>query len=272
MSSLTYQRGRAAKVRDGSEGEGKGADQPFDRALAVLDAVLSQRGPVTATSVAEATGLPLATAHRLVGQLESRALLKRALGSKKLLPGSRLVDLGTKIMRAVLVADGTHVLLARLAAKLEEHCHIGIVSDMQVLYVDSARSTRRSGLLFEPGQQAPIYCTSIGKTFLATLPLHDLTRCIEDIQLTPHTVRTIVAQADLLREVDRVRERGWAASNEEFTAGVVGCAVPLLTPDGSFLAGLGVSVPAVQCPFDDIGRFVPDLLACAAAIGAELLE
>ena len=258
-------------MQDTGDGESKGADQPFDRALAVLDAVLSQRGPVTATAVAEATGLPLATAHRLVGQLESRALLKRALGSRRLLPGSRLFDLGTKIMRAALVADGTHVLLARLAAKLEEHCHIGIVSDMQVLYVDSARSTRRSGLMFEPGRQAPVYCTSIGKTFLANLPPSDLARWVEDIRFSAHTRTTITTAAALVREVERVRERGWATSNEEFTPGVVGCAVPLLSPDGTFLAGLGVSVPAVQCPFSEIGRFVPELLACAAAIGAELL-
>ena len=257
-------------MRAAERTEENGLDQPLDRALAVLDFVLSQRGPVTASLIAEATGLPAATAHRLIGQLESRALLKRALGSKKLLPGSRLVDLGTRIMRAALQSDGIHVLLARLASRLGEHCHIGMISDLDVLYVDSARSIRRSGLLFEPGQRAPIYCTSIGKVFLASLAERDLAQVMQAIAFKAYTATTIASPKPLIEEVERVRRRGWAASNEEFTPGVVGCAVPLYTAGKMFAAGLGVSVPVVQCPFGEIEKYLPDLFACAEAIGAEL--
>ena len=256
-------------VRAADRRSGDGVDQPLDRALAVLEFVLTQRGPVSAAAVAEATQLPAATAHRLIGQLEARSLLKRALGSKKLLPGRRLVELGTRIVTAALVADGTHLLLERLAAKLDEHCHLGIISHQEVLYIDSARTVRPSRLLFEPGRRAPIYCTSIGKVFLSTLSEPDLDRLVRRIDFKVYTPTTISSSKALIEDIGRVRRRGWASTDGEFTPGVVGCAVPLRN-GGMFVAGLGVSVPTAHCSYDEIEKFIPDLIACAAAIERHL--
>jgi DNA-binding IclR family transcriptional regulator len=246
-------------------------DQPLDRALAVIEFVLRQRGPIAASAIADATGLPAATAHRMIAQLEARSLLKRALGSKKVTTGPRLVALGMSAIESVLSSDDVHAALIRLAAKVREHCHVGIVSDLEVRYIDSARSNRRSGLLFEPGNRAPIYCTSIGKCFLASLSPEELAHILADLELVPHTPKTITSRSVLTAQVKKVRSDGWASSNEEFTPGVVGCAVPLRSAKRHFIAGLGVSLPAAHCRHDEIERFLPDLLEAASQI-QELLS
>ncbi|MGA0598420.1 IclR family transcriptional regulator [Enterovirga sp. CN4-39] len=258
------------KHRAVAEALDRAGDQPLDRALAVLEFVLDQRGPVAASIVAEATGLPPATVHRIILQLEARSLLKRALGSKKLLPGARLVALGTRILSAAFVADETHALLVALASKLQEHCHVGTISGGEVCYVDSARSARRSGLLFEPGGRAPIYCTSIGKVYLAGLPQAEFQQVVAAIDFKAFTPKTIVTAARLADDIAQVRARGWAATDEEFTPGVVGCAVPLRNTKGEFVAGLGVSLPAALCRYEEVGKFIPDLLETASQIEATL--
>jgi DNA-binding IclR family transcriptional regulator len=225
---------------------------------------------VAASNIREATGLPPATVHRIILQLEARSLLKRALGSRKLLPGGRLVSLGTRILSAALVGDVTHTLLVGLAARLQEHCHTGIVSGGEVWYIDSARSARRSGLLFEPGGRAPIYCTSIGKVFLAGLPEPEFVSVASAIDLKPFTPTTITCSSRLAEDIASVRARGWASTNEEFTPGVVGCAVPLRNSKREFVAGLGVSVPAALCPYEEISKFVPDLVDTSAQIESAL--
>lgn len=146
------------------------SNQPLDRALAVLEFVLSQRGPVSASAVAAATGLPAATTHRLIGQLESRSLLKRVIGSKKLLAGVRLVDLGTQILEGALVADSAHGLLAQLATKIEEHCHLGIISQGEVLYVDSARPPVATALRARPARthSLHLYWQAVSCSLVAT--------------------------------------------------------------------------------------------------------
>lgn len=251
--------------------EAEPGQQPLDRALAVLEFVLSQRAPVAASAVAQATGLPAATTHRLIGQLEARSLLKRALGSKKLLPGGRLVGLGAQILNSALVVDHVHLLLARLAAHLEENCHLGIISGVEVLYVASARSTRPSGLIFEPGRRAPIHCSSIGKMFLSTLSDADLDQVLRGLVFEPYTPKTILSAQNLVDDLKRVRRRCWASTDEEYAPGVVGCAVPVRNSAGLFLAGLGVSVPAAHCRYEEVEKFIPDLLDCAAAIQRNLI-
>ncbi|HMO29887.1 MAG TPA: IclR family transcriptional regulator [Enterovirga sp.] len=269
-SAISYVRFPAQLERGRTRMDGKG-DQPLDRAFAVLEFVLTRRGPVAASSIADATGLPPATAHRMIAQLEARSLLKRALGSKKVTAGPRLISLGMSAVESVFSSDDVHAVLVRLAAKVDEHCHVGIVSELEVRYTDSARSSRRSGLLFEPGRRAPVYCTSIGKCFLASLSPEELGQVLGDLKLAAHTPTTITSRSALVAQVEKVRSDGWASSNEEFTPGVVGCAVPLRNMKRHFIAGLGVSVPAAHCRHDEIGRFLPDLREAASQI-EELLR
>jgi DNA-binding IclR family transcriptional regulator len=72
-----------------------------------------------------------------------------------------------------------------------------------------------------------------------------------------------------LRTVVRgIRRNGWAASDEEFVPGVVGCAVPIRLGNGVLLAGVGVSVPSARMPFAKVKAFVPPLIAAAREIAA----
>lgn len=90
------------------------------------------------------------------------------------------------------------------------------------------------------------------------------------IDLKAYTPNSISSPLELIEEVVRVRGLGWASTDGEFAPGVVGCAVPLLNKGGKFIAGLGVSVPAAHCAHAEVYKFIPDLLACAAAISRDL--
>src|SRR5690606_42159691 len=50
--------------------------------------------PLSVTDLAALCDLPVTTVHRMTAQLEKRNLVKRAIGSKKLIVGAGLVRLG----------------------------------------------------------------------------------------------------------------------------------------------------------------------------------
>jgi IclR family transcriptional regulator, acetate operon repressor len=247
------------------------SDQPLDRALLVIEEVLNAQRPVTLSDIAGSAGLAPATVHRIVTQLEARSLLKRVIGSKRILPGPRLVALGAHILESAFVSDRSHAALTALAQATDEHCHIGIVYEQEVLYVDSARRAASSRLHFEPGTRAPVYCTSIGKVFMASLPKPALDGFTASIPFKAFTPNTITSRAKLVREIGQVRERGWASTDEEFTPGVVGCAVPIKGQSGEFVAGLGISVPKARCTPIQLQAFVPALRSCGSEVEKVLL-
>jgi IclR family transcriptional regulator, acetate operon repressor len=246
-------------------------EQPMDRAFAVLGTVVAQATPVSVTDIAAALSLPVPTAHRLVVQLEKRGLLKRALGSKKVICGDALVRLGLSAVDAALRGDRPHQILLALSASLGEHVQVGIRSDNDVLYVDTARVPLSGpGLMFEQGRRAPLYCTSIGKIFLAEMADEEFSQWLAQMPLPAATPHTITKRPQLRAAVADVRKTGWAASDEEFAAGVVGCAVPIRRRDGQLVAGLGLSVPSARMLLADLAQYRPKMETAARAIAAAL--
>ena len=131
-----------------------------------------------------------------------------------------------------------------------EHCQIGVVSGTEVVYVDSVRGARAASLQFEPGERVPIHCTSTGKLFLAELDDAGLSRFLGHRPLPRYTPSTVTEPATLLVPVREVRRRGWAATDGEYVAGVVGCAVPIRGRNNAMLASLAVAIRgahAVRC-------------------------
>jgi IclR family acetate operon transcriptional repressor len=247
-------------------------DQPFDRSLAVLDAVTSTFRPISVTEIASLCDLPVPTAHRLVAQLEKRGLLKRALGSKKYLVGPGLLQLGAAAIASALHGDIPHRTLAAFANEIGEHCQIAMRAENALLYIDTVRALRSTGLHFEQGAHSPLHCTSIGKLFLAELDDAGLETWLMHAPLDRFAPRTIVRAADFRAEIRAVKKSGWAMNNEELAAGVVGCAVPIRDFEGRLLAGLGISVPSARLSIDQLNRFRPAMEAAAAAIAAAALS
>jgi DNA-binding IclR family transcriptional regulator len=242
-------------------------EQPLDRALAVLTAVVAAVRPVSVTEIAMSCALPVPTAHRLVAQLEMRRLLKRALGSKKVTVGEALLQLSLSALEAALRGDRLHQILLALSADLGEHTQVGIRSGNDVLYIDTASAPRSSGgLLFEQGRRAPLHCTSIGKIFLAELREEEFAWWLAHTPLPAVTPRTITKPAPLGVVVSKVRKTGWAVSDDEFAAGVVGCAVPIRNTEGKLIAGLGISVPSARLPPEKLTQFRPKMEKAASAI------
>jgi IclR family acetate operon transcriptional repressor len=269
--SLSMNDGQALATRHTSDvDEEPVSDQPLDRALAVMHAVADSARPTSITEIALETELPVPTVHRLVGQLERRGLLTRALGSKKLVVGPALLRLSASSIEASLRAEKSYKVLAALANRLGEHSQLGRRIDDRVTYVASARSPRSDGLFFEPGRRAPLYCTSIGKLFLAEMNDDGLDWWLSHAVLEKNTPNTIISASALRTIVRRVRKEQWATTNQEYVPGVVGCAVPVRDADGRLVAGLGVSAPAARIRYDQLSKYRTVLEAAAAEIGASL--
>jgi DNA-binding IclR family transcriptional regulator len=245
-------------------------EQPLDRALAVLEVVANATRPISMTAIAAECDLPVPTVHRLVAQLEKRGLLKRVLGSKKLLVGCALVNLSVAVIESALRSDRPHQILISFANEIGEHCQVAMRADDSLLYLDTARALKSQGLHFEQGRRSPLHCTSIGKLFLAELRDADLDWWLAHAPLEPLTPRTLVSPAELRMEVQKVRREGWGTNNEELAAGVVGCAVPIRDYAGRLIAGLGISAPSARIAFDQLPRFRTAMESAAAKIRAAL--
>jgi IclR family acetate operon transcriptional repressor len=247
------------------------SDAPLDRAFAVLDYVAGQKKPVTAAEVAQELCLPLPSAHRLISNLEARDMIQRAPGTKRYGVGNRLVMLAGRTISSTFRTARRHAVLQEVARELGEQCEIGIVRNNRVVYVDSVRVSPSQGLQFDPGVDAPIYCTSTGKIYLSRLPLRTREKLIRSLVVEQHTPTTITNPDQMLALLDGVRKQGWARTNEEYVQGVVGCAVPITARDDTLIACLGVSVPTARVSFEEIEAFIEPLKRASSLLAETIL-
>ena len=148
------------------------------------------RRPLGVSELGVLLGLPKPTAHRIVRMLESEGLLQREPGSRRYVPGTRMVRLGLDIVAASMVGAPRHAVLKSLSQEIGETCNFGVMAGSHVVYLDRVESAWPFGLRFEPGSRVPLHCTSMGKLFLSQLPAAKRATILRSIPLYRYTENT----------------------------------------------------------------------------------
>ncbi|MCV2487869.1 IclR family transcriptional regulator [Geodermatophilus sp. YIM 151500] len=238
------------------------------RALGVLDAFDAGAPRLTLTEIAERSGTPLTTTHRILAALtEWGALVRRSDGRYEI--GRKLWDLGLLApVEAELRVVATPFLMDVHTAT-RDTVHLAVRDGRSALYVERISGRESVPVVSQVGSRLPLHATGVGKVLLAAAP-DDV---VEEVlrSATRQTRHTVVDPARLRREITDVRRRGFARTSEEMTLGASSVAVPVRVPRPSgtdvVAAALGIVVPSSR---RDTARLVPVLEVAARSIGREL--
>jgi DNA-binding IclR family transcriptional regulator len=251
-------------VAGGGTAEGRSVT---GRALAVLGAFDTAAPRLTLSEIAERSGTPLSTTHRLLRELTDwGALHRRSDGRYEI--GRRLWDLGLLAPVQLELRQVAAPFLLDVHTATRDTVHLAVRESRSALYVERISGRESVPVVSQVGSRLPLHATAVGKVLLATAP-DDVAEAVlrAPARETPHT---IVAPARLRREVAEVRRRGYARTAEEMSLGTLSVAVPVRVerPAGpAVVAALGIVVPSHR---RDLLRLVPVLDVAARGIGREL--
>jgi DNA-binding IclR family transcriptional regulator len=237
------------------------------RALAVLDAFSASSPRLSLSEIAERSGTPLSTAHRLVAELTAWGALTRRPDGRYAI-GRKLWDLGLLAPLQSGLRQVAAPFLLDVHTATRETVHLAVRDGTRALYVERISGRASVPVVSSVGSRLPLHATGVGKVLLAAAP--DDVRDEVLRSLTPETAHTVVDPAGLLRELAEVHRRGYARTSEEMTLGAASLAVPVSVPRGdgaAVAAALGVVVPPRR---RDLLRLVPVLEVAARGIGREL--
>jgi IclR family acetate operon transcriptional repressor len=238
--------------------------QSISRAFEVLEA-LAEHGPMGLSRLAERTGLPLTTVHRLVGTLTSLGYVRPGEGKEYSL-GPGLIHLGERASRMVARWAMPH--LSLLVDELGETANLAMLDGDRIVYVAQVPSRHSMRMFTEVGRSVHPHCTAVGKALLARLPDTDVLALIARTGLPAKTEHTIITPEALRTALDGVRATGYAVDDGEQEIGVRCVAVALDEP--SLALALSVSGPAPRMTDELERRAVPALTRAAAAFAADL--
>ena len=109
-----------------------------------------------------------------------------------------------------------------------------------MLYIDQVESAASLRVNAEVGSLAPLHCTALGKAMLAfgRIPLPQA--------MERFTENTITSVDGLRKNLEVVREQGFALDNEEFDLGVRCIAAPIFDYREKVIGSIGISGPVTR--------------------------
>ncbi len=256
------------RVRAGRPPGLKGGDRgsALEKALATLEAMAEQPQAVGLPDLTARLGLPRQTVHRLLRQLEAHGLVLRDPSRERFSIGPRFSSLALKALSSRNQEAPVRAVLAALVNDVGETCNVGVLDGLEFVYLARIECQWSLRVHLTAGSRVPAYCTSGGKVMLAHLDPELRAGLLKNVPLRAYTPQTMTRPAVLERQLAQIRKQGFALNNEEFTVGIVGVAVPIVSGADRVLGALALHGPRARLSLAQAERHVPRLREAAAQI------
>jgi IclR family acetate operon transcriptional repressor len=239
-----------------------GGVQSVERALGLLENIAAAGGDQTLSELSAATGLPLPTIHRLIRTLVSLGYA-RQLPNRNYALGPKLIHLGEVANRQV--GSLARPALLKLVEQLGETANLAMLDDDRATYAAQVPSPHAMRMYTEVGTRVPLHMSGADKTFLAAMSDDAAVGLVSRVGFAAPTPKTITTPKALIKELETVREQGYAMDDQEQELGVRCIAVPVPSTTGSPMA-VSISGPVSRVSDDLVTTAVPALRTAAETI------
>ena len=233
--------------------------------MRVLDAFLDQPGEAGTNEIARRTGINASTVSRLLSTLVAGGYVEHVPASGRYRLGPHLIRLANHMTSDLDLRALARPHLAALEQATGETATLSIAGERDAVTVDFVTSRQTVASVAQVGRPSIAHATATGKVMLAfggsELPAGPL---------EPITDRTITEPKALRREVELVRNQGWAQAVKEREPDLNAIAAPVLRAEGYLAAILGVQGPATRFGRKRREAALPVLLERAQALSASL--
>lgn len=241
------------------------------RALAVIR-IITDRAPqnLGVSTIARELALPKAVAHRILKELAADGFLAFDEDTKLYRLGPGAVAVGMAALRTLDVPDVARRYMTRLVRATGETATLSVRQGWSRVYIDQVISPYEVRMSVALGTSHPLHSGSSSKAILAALDDSDVAEYLDHHPLNAVTGSTITSAAELLREIARIRERGFAVSLGERQAGAGSVAAAVLHPAGHVFGSISLCGPQDRFTAEVCESHGALIAQAAADISAEL--
>jgi DNA-binding IclR family transcriptional regulator len=211
------------------------------RILAIFESFTAERSSLTLQEIADRIELPKSTTFRIVQSLEKAGYLVR-LEDQKYCLSFRFTRLAGLVRSTLGIREIARPIMTELADATRETVSLYTVSGCNRVCID-ALATNASPLrsVSQPGEHVPLNVGSSSKVLAAYMPRKELTAIAAQIARA-----TRCTQAEVVAELERVRDRHYAVSHGERVLGVSSMSAPIKGANEQVAYCLSVAGPTVR--------------------------
>jgi IclR family acetate operon transcriptional repressor len=240
----------------------------LERALDLLEALEGLRGPAGVRGLEERTGIPKATAQRLLDVLERRGYVQKARGRYALAVGT--VRLARGFLAGDSLAAAALPVLQQLTALSGESCGLYTRQAFDRILVQRVESPHPLRHHTPIGERLPLHIGASGHVLCAGMSDDLLHRFLEEVGPIRLASGRLLGKKEFLARIQQVRLQGYAVGIDERFAGIGSVAAPVLRDRKDVIAAINIAGPSSRLPAEKLKQLALEVCRAASEISQKL--
>ena len=212
------------------------------RTIDILKLVSRKPDGITLDEICEKLDLPKTSGYDIVTTLVQTGMIHVARGQKQRYTiGLTAYRIGINYTNNLDFISTIDPVLKAFSREVGQTVFFGIRSDDAIVYICKFEPENPIITTATVGTKNPIYCTSLGKAIMAYSDEEEAGQLMERITFKKHTERTICTREELEKELERVRDKGYAFDARELEEHMECVGAPVFGQDGNVMGAISVS-------------------------------
>ncbi len=241
-----------------------------ERTLEILEAVAHRSGGMSNADISRKLGIPKSTASYILRTLEQRGYLRRDPETGRYRLGVKVLSLSRGALSGLDVREAALPVMRHLVEHSHMTTHLAILDGDEAVYVEKVEAPGFIKMDTWVGRRMEIHSTSVGKALAAYLDPQKIEAILKTRGMKKLTSKTITSPARFLKELEKVREQGYAVDDEENSPEVRCVAAPIFGASGQVEASLGTTGTIHQVSREMLPKVAASVREAALRISHQL--
>lgn len=239
------------------------------RAKQILDFLEQQDHPVNLQEIYTSLKTSKSTVLKILNTLSMIDYVKRDEETKKYILGTKLISYGEAARKSFSIVELAEPELTELNEKIGETIHLGIYERDHIVYVKKLNGKGKIILQSQVGHTLDLYCSGMGKAYLAEQSKEDILSYIERTPLLKRAKNTITAPEALLENLEKIKKCGYSIDNQE-NEDEIYCISSVIKQNDRIVGLFSVSTPLFRMSSQKEQEIINNVLQTRQAIESKM--
>jgi DNA-binding IclR family transcriptional regulator len=227
----------------------------LEKGLKILSLFNRDTPVLTQAEIARRLGFNTTSAYRYINTLVEMGYLEKDRQTKEIRPSTLCLLFCTNLMRSTDHLRMIKEVVDRIHSENNISIDVAFVIDDTIVHIYHREAEETMTYRLPDYSKNCLHNTALGKAYLSSLPDDLIAEKIGSMILAARTEKTIVDRDALAAELQKIKARQYALTEEEYLPGLIAIGAPLYDP----ISGKGVG--AVSFDFSVLQKSAEDIKA-----------
>jgi DNA-binding IclR family transcriptional regulator len=215
----------------------------IEQAINIIFFLAKHKKPYGVTEISKQLGLNKVSVYRILTSLTQAHYVKKDQNTRMYTLGERVLELSLAVLSNIDLRSISLPYLQEIQNTTNETALLAIRTGLEAIFLEQVPSDQYVKYVIVPGRRISLWRGAIGKSILAFMEKHEIDEIIERIPNSKEYINSSGKKYNinkLQKELEEIRECGFAISISEQVEGAAAVSSPIITSDNFAIGSISI--------------------------------